>query len=343
MGLGFPHRGAGAAGRWWGVPLGILLGATISALLFPTVLDRLWTHSRGRVFPAELRQALDAPVPPVGCRLLGVLPRDDIYEGLFLHSMAMSGPLDVRFRTGREGASLTTSWLVPKGGGTRVEWREGAEYQLRRLVVPVPSDRAEAFRQTMEAIKPETLNDLDARGLDGMMVEGTVCAGLGLPHTFGAWSPRSEAPRHYAYFVALLQFGLAVSSSEEVVRRIENVLSDLQVDLPIRDLAGSPHTYRIYGGFPIHELPDVKHFLEGLSPLEPIVFDFSNFGGAADAVEQEWARFDHSRPNLTWVATGIQAKVLAQMGISPERIVPTLAEARARTSAGPPATGAPSP
>ena len=273
-----------------------------------------WLRSR-RV---EAFQALGEPAAPKGCDWTRILHGNHIYRAAYFPSM-MDISLAITVRLGSQ-ETLSVAWSGPAMGS------HGREVQTHHHVGALAPDAAARLEKTLSGIDAPALQSSNSMGMDGVVLAGDVCSGWRPNRSFSAWSPRNNGLQKY--FQAIAEVALQTIDDSEATIVVERILSDVGNGVGVRDMGGQPRVFRIYGSFSIDEAGRIQQFLNGLPRNEPVILDMSNYGGAADAIEQEFVVFDKTRSQALWVIP--TPVILARLGVSPGHIVPTIEAARAR-------------
>lgn len=156
---------------------------------------------------------------------------------------------------------------------------------------------------------------------DGILVNGSFKTRNGTPYKFSFQTPNSkDTPRDFGIADAVFAAFDNVSVSCELNEYLEQVAGYFPFGLRAKVMTAEPLTVRFYGAFTINDYQDIQALLAKLSKSQSIRIDVSNFPGMGTMYYPDFRRLISDVPDISWTASENSARVLAEIGVKPEKI-----------------------
>ena len=162
----------------------------------------------------------------------------------------------------------------------------------------------------------------DMRGvLDGIYIEGSFSAAGGTPDKFSFQSPTiRETPRDFGIVDAVFTAFENATVSCELNDYLERLTQYFHFGLPVKVITTEPLTLRWYGNFSISDYMDIQTLLAKLSKSQSIRIDVTNFQGMGTMYYPDFGDLVRKVPDISWTASENSARMLAEIGVRPEKI-----------------------
>jgi hypothetical protein len=181
------------------------------------------------------------------------------------------------------------------------------------------SSVAKEFFEKMQTLVLSPPGERAETGTDGICVAGKFTVGR-LTYSFSFWSPSSDSPREYEMCRALFNAIAAARLPEETTCYFEDLEVYFNFCLPVKDLGGYPHQYRLYGVLYESHWPALLELFHCFQPNELIILDARRLWGIAWNLQPCFSELLSGQASIHWWAGQSAAEDLLAVGIPREDI-----------------------
>jgi len=101
---------------------------------------------------------------------------------------------------------------------------------------------------------------------------------------------------------------------------IEHLKGYFDFGLNVKHISNEPLEYRFYSHLSSNEADEFYRFMENLPRNQPIIFDFSNFGGMGTMFYDNFEELIEENPDVYWLVNDYTIKLANAIGVEPNRI-----------------------